>query len=345
MMSLVAPFFFDTLEEPLFLFLLVGVALLLGAELYARAPGAINISTGETIARLPQGRRRYVRRLPAILRALGLACLVVALAGPLDGFKVRKDRANVIDIMLCVDVSGSMGQQDFSDGVRRLSRLHVTKQAVADFISSRKDEDVDRFGMDRVGLVLYAGFAWTQCPLTLDYGILDREMEMAEVVDDESDRKKQGTAIGSAIGLAVHRLSQSEAQSKVIILLTDGLNNRGELDPLTAAEVAQKYNTRIYTIGAGSTEARRTGFFSQSQPIDEGMLKEIASRTGGKYYRATDLATLREAYAEISELETTEIEIGDYYEYKKAFMPYLLLGSLCALASVFARRRWFEVIP
>ncbi|MBI2424082.1 MAG: VWA domain-containing protein [Candidatus Hydrogenedentes bacterium] len=344
-MSVADFLFFDTLEMPVFLLLLIGVALLLGVELFARTPGAINISTGETLAALPKSGRAHLRHVPALLRALGLACLVVALAGPLNGFKVRKDRANVIDIMLSVDVSGSMGQQDFSDGARRLSRLDVTKAAVNDFIVSRKEKTGDRFGLDRVGLVLYAGYAWTQCPLTLDYGILEREMQMAEVVADGTDARKQGTAIGSAVGLAVQRLSKSEAKSKVIILLTDGLNNRGELDPLTAAEVAKKYDTRIYTIGAGSTRAQRTGFFSQSQPIDEAMLTEIATRTGGKYYRATDLETLREAYREISALETTEIEAGDYYEYKKAFMPWLLLGALLTIGAIFARRKWFEAIP
>ena len=338
-------FRFDTFAYPWALLLLVGVVALLAAELFARAPGAMSISTGETLARVRRHRRTLLMRAPALLRAVGLALLVVALAGPLDGFQVRKDRANVIDIMLCVDVSGSMQQQDFYSGGQYRDRLYVTKEAVRDFIESRKARSGDRYGLDRVGLVLYAGLAWTQCPLTLDYGVLEHELNLAKI---NRDRRKDGTAIGSAVGLAVRRLSQSEAKSKVVILLTDGLNNRGELDPITAAQVSAQYDIRVYTIGAGTTEGGVVpgGLFGQrSQPIDEDVLKKIAATTGGKYYRVTDTQSLQQAYAEINELETTEIEIGDYYEYKQAFMPYAVTGALALLASLLGRRQWFEVIP
>ncbi len=342
-MNLLNLFRFDSLAFPAALLGLIGVGILLAIEISARAPGAIGISTGETLARMPGSARAWRRHIPAVLRAFGLALLVFALAGPLNGYQIRKDRANVIDIMLCVDVSGSMTQKDFVLGGRYVDRLYVTKAAVRDFIDSRKEKADERFGLDRLGLVLYAGIAWTQSPLTLDYGVLERELDRAEIETESS--YKDGTAIGSAIGLAVRRLSQSEAKSKVIVLLTDGINNRGELDPITAAHVAKEYGMRVYTIGAGSTGRTRRGFMVQSQPIDEGMLTNIANITGGKYYRAADTDALQEAYAEINALEATEIDLGDYYEYKEAFMPYALLGLLLLISSVVSRRQWFEVIP
>lgn len=347
-MKLLDLFHFNTFNNPwAFLLLLVAAAVLI-AEAFAGAPGVLNISTGETIARLRAGRGgEFTRRIPAILRALGLALLIVALARPMSGQRLRKDRANIIDIMLCVDVSGSMTQQDLYLGGRPRDRLYVTKEVVRDFIRSRKERAAERYGMDRVGLVLYAGFAWTQCPLTLDYAILERELNAAQV--DEQDPRKNGTAIGSALGLAVRRLTQSEAKSKVVILLTDGLNNRGELDPMTAAEVAQKYGIKVYTIGAGSTETGVVlgpgGIPMQANPIDEETLAKIAEATGARYYRATSTELLREAYAEISSLETTEIEIGDFYEYKEAFVPYAILGGLALFVSIALRRRRFEAVP
>jgi Ca-activated chloride channel family protein len=348
--KLLQPFLFDSLAHPAVLVLLLGVILLFIAEFFARTPGCMTVSTGEALARLVDHRGAWLGKFPVALRALGLAFLIVALAEPLNGFQVRKDRVDVIDILLCVDVSGSMREEDFVSGGERRSRLFVTKEAVRDFIESRKDDSGDRYGYDRLGLVLYGGYAWTQCPLTLDYGLLDLELERAHI--DESNEDKSGkTAIGSAIGLAVLRLSESEAKSKVIILLTDGLNNAGDLDPITAAQLAKKYDMRVYTIGAGSAEKKSptglSAFFggSRHQPIDEKALRKIAEETGGKYYRATDTDSLQEAYAEINELETTEIDIGDYYEYKQAFMPYVLTGGLLLLVSIFSKRKWFEAIP
>lgn len=346
-MNALNTFHFNAISHPWALLLLAAVAVVLAVELFAGAAAALNISTGEILARLPGGRRAAIaRRVPAILRAFGLSLLIIALARPLSGQRLRKDRENIIDIILCLDVSGSMTQQDLYLGGRPRDRLYVAKEVVRDFIQSRKTLDTDRFGMDRIGLIFYAGFAWTQCPLTLDYEVLEHELNLAQV--DDQDPRKNGTAIGSAIGLAVRRLSQSEAKSKVIILLTDGLNNRGELDPITAADVAKSYGIRVYTIGAGSAEEGVTlgpgGLPMLANPIDEKALERIAQTTGARYYRATSTELLREAYAEISELETTEIEIGDYYEYKEAFVPYAVLGGLAMLASIVTRRRWFEPI-
>ncbi|HIJ65247.1 MAG TPA: VWA domain-containing protein [Candidatus Hydrogenedentes bacterium] len=350
-MSPISAFRFNALTDPWAFLLLLAVLALLLVEIAVRPPGTLLVSTGETLARVRRHRHALLRRLPAILRALGLTLLVIALARPLKGHQLRKDIANVKDIMLCVDVSGSMSAEDFTSGNQLQTRLAVTKEAVRDFIQSRKDRPSDRYGLDRLGLILYAGYAWTQCPLTLDYGLLEREIELARI--DTENPKKRGTAIGSALGLAVSRLRDSEAKTKLIILLTDGQNNRGELDPTTAAQFAKEYGIRIYTIGAGAKDevmmpqqtlfgVIRTAVYS---PIDEQTLRKIAEIGDGKFYRATDTASLQAAYAEINELETTEIEIADYYEYEEGFVPYASAGTLALLASVFGRRRWFEAIP
>ncbi len=340
-MSLLDPLYFNTLKQPEVLLLLIGVAILFVAEITARPSGVLTISTGETLRRIRGNGKKLLRHLPAILRAVALAFLVVALARPLSGMRPRVENAEVRDIMLAVDVSGSMTSEDFVEDGKRRDRLYVTKAAVRDFINNRKARVTDRYGTDRVGLLLYASYAWIQTPLTLDYGLLEHDLKRVYI--DQRDEKHNRTAIGSAIGLAVSNLSKSQAESKVIILLTDGINNHGSLDPITAAEIAKRYNMRIYTIGAGSP-ARRSAV-GRDNPIDEDTMKRIASTTGGKYYRATDLESLREAYEEINELETTEVELGEIYEYDEAFVPYALVGAVAMLLSVFTRRRWFEAIP
>lgn len=340
------PFSFDHLSHPWWLLLVPVAALLLLLELPFRPAGSVNISTAHVFRGMGKSLRIRLRFIPPVFRFLGLALLIVALAGPMSGYQVRKNRANVIDIVLAVDTSGSMQFEDFTIGGRSVDRLEVAKEAVRDFMGRRKGGDSDRFGLDRLGLVLYARYAWTQCPLTLDYGLLQHELDAAEIM---RDKERDGTAIGSAIGLSVQRLRQSEAKSKVIILLTDGINNRGELDPLTAADIAKQYGIKVYTIGAGSAEAGVTmvnGMMPvQRQPIDEDTMRKIAETTGGQYYRAADTDQLMKAYEEIDRLETTEIDAEDYYQYKTAFMPWALSGALLVGAAVFARRKWFEALP
>lgn len=345
-------FEFSEFMHPWLLLLIIAAAALLAIEWFARAPGVVRVSTGEAFAASATSRSLLVRLAPALLRFLALTFLIVALARPVKGMTPVQDRADIIDIMLCVDVSGSMRMLDFVDpqGVRR-DRLYVTKAAVRDFIASRKAKPSDRFGLDRLGLILYAGYAWTQCPLTLDYGILEHELDRAQI--DDNDARKQGTAIGSALGLAVARLRDSEAKSKIIILLTDGRNNTGELEPITAADIARKYDIKVYSIGAGSDEGGAipqqtifgTQLISVNQPIDEETLRQIASTTGGRYYRATDTASLEQAYDEINQLETTEVELGEYYDYEEGFLPYCLTGAALMALALFGKRLWFDPIP
>lgn len=349
-MTALGPFSFDVLTHPWILLLLIGVLGLLAAEWAAQPAGAVTVSTGDTLARIRGKSKALLRRTPAILRAVGLAFLIIALARPLTGISPRIERADIIDIMLVVDVSGSMTQEDFIVGDRRRDRLYVTKEVVRDFIESRKAKSTDRYGLDRIGLILFAAYAWMQTPLTLDYGVLQHDLE--RVVIDENDDKSHRTAIGSAIGLAVSKLSKSEAKSKVVILLTDGINNHGNLDPITAAQIAKEYGIRVYPIGAGAAGGRVTrntllGPIVQTvgEPIDEASMKRIAEITGGKYYRATDMQSLRQAYEEIGRLETTEVELGDLYDYRDGFMPYALAGLAALSVSLLGRRQWFDPVP
>lgn len=331
-------------SSPEMLWLLLPVLALLIWECFPTALGVIHISTGERIRSLYRYRSGIPSRLPALGRALGLAFLTVALAGPLEGWQLNKERAGIIDIILCLDVSGSMRETDFLVGGRPRDRMYVAREAARSFIDSRRETAGSRYGLDRVGLVLFSGLAWTQCPLTLDYDVLEHELDRAEIADE----RKQGTAIGSALGLAVRRLSKSEAKSKVVILLTDGQNNRGDLDPMTAARLAKEYGIRVYTIGAGSEDEKIVGqgFFSRrTEAIDGKMLSGIASMTGGKYYLASDTRSLMNAYDEISEMEATEIEIGDYKEAGVMYLPFLTTGALVLVLSGLARRHWFEQIP
>jgi len=344
-MMRLGPFSFDLLSTPWALLLLAPVLALLIAEIVARPGGALTLSTAHLVPRLPTSGRMWLRHVPALLRALGLAFLVVALAGPLHGYQVRKDRGSVIDIMLCLDTSGSMQAPDFRVNGQPVDRLQVAKEAVQKFIDTRKGDMGKRFGMDRLGLILYARYAWTQCPLTLDYGLLEHELSKVQLT---LDQQRDGTAIGSAIGLAVQRLRKSEAKSKVAIVLTDGRNNKGELDPLTAADIAKQYGIKVYTIGAGAVEGslQRVGLqVMRAEGIDEETMQKIAEITGGRYYRATDTEQLLSAYEEIAMLERTEIDTGDYYQYKPAFIPWAITGALALCASLVLRRRWFEVVP
>lgn len=349
-MTLLDGFYFDVLQQPAWLYLIPGPLVLLVIEILQKSPGALVVSTGSRLALLAHKGRRWPRHLPAVLRCLGLCTLLVAMAGPLDGFRIRKDRADVVDIMLCVDVSESMAQRDFRIGPDEANRLDVTKLAVGNFIENRRLVPEERFGVDRLGLIFYAGIAWTACPLTLDYGVLEYEIARAQPASDR-ERHKNGTAIGSAIGLAVRRLSKSEAKSKVIVLLTDGMNNRNELDPVTAAHLAAAYDMRIYTLGVGPLpDAQRMGAVAakarlQGDSVDEASLKQIAEISGGAYYRATDTASLQEAYNAINTLEATDLEVGDIYEYDEAHMPWIVVTALLLGASVFSRRIWFEVLP
>ena len=255
-----------------------------------------------------------LRELPAVLRIGAVALGVFALARPQERDTIRERYAEGVDIVLVLDTSTSMRAEDFSP-----NRFEAARDVAAEFIESRTS--------DRVGLIVFAAKAYTQTPLTLDYNFLLRMLDEVEVGVIED-----GTAIGTAIAMGVNRLKNSAAESKVLILLTDGQNNRGEIDPVTASEVAQTMDVRIYSIGVGTHGEAPFPFDDpfggqrrQMIPveIDEDMLSSIAKKTGGRYFRATNKETLQSIYVEIGELEKTEIEERFYTDYTERYAIFL----------------------
>ena len=258
------------------------------------------------------------RHILFILRLLVLTLLIIAFARPQSGVKGEEVITQGVDIVMAMDISSSMLAEDIKP-----NRVEASKQVAAEFIKGRSN--------DRIGMVVFAGEAFTQCPLTLDYGILLTFLDEIHVHMIED-----GTAIGMGLATAVNRLRNSEAKSKVIILLTDGRNNRGEVDPLTAAQAAQAFDVRIYTIGAGGQGSAlypvNDPFFGKryvSMPvdIDEETLRKIADLTQGQYFRAEDRHQLRSIYKEIDEMEKTKIRVNEYTRYSELFF-YLVGGAL-----------------
>lgn len=283
-------------------------------------------------ARAGGGEAAWLAAAPLALRALSLACLVVALARPQTGVTSETARAQGIDIVLVQDVSTSMLAEDIAP-----NRLEAAKAVAADFVAGRPN--------DRIGLVAFAGRAFTQAPLTLDHSVV------ASVASDlEAGMLGDGTAVGMGLATAVKRLHGSEASSKVVVLLTDGRNNSGEIDPLTAAQMAQALGIRVYTIGAGSQQGPSLfGNVLQRRmaegDMDEESLRSIAETTGGRYYRATDRRSLAAVYEEIDALETTELLVENFTRYGERFQGFLIAGLALLLIEVALRRTWLRTLP
>ena len=255
-----------------------------------------------------------------ILRTLGsilLFLIILGLARPQQVDTLEKSKVEVVDIVLVLDISSSMLAEDFKP-----NRLEAVKSTAAQFIDSRSG--------DRIALLVFAGETFIQCPLTVDTEVIGNLLSEVTV----AERAYDGTAIGMAIVNAVNRLRGSTAKSKVMILLSDGSNNAGELDPLTAADIANEFNIKIYTIGAGTNQYNtfipNRGYVKNE--IDEETLREISIRTRGLYFRATDEESLRDIYSEIDKLERTEIEVKEYTRYRELysvfFIPALFIGLL-----------------
>lgn len=282
---------------------------------------AIQISTIEGVRKAPRTVRYYLRHLPFVLRAAAFALLVVALARPQDIEQNVSTSTEGIDIMLSIDVSGSMLARDFKP-----DRITAAKEVAGSFIA-------DRYG-DRIGLVAFAGEAFTQSPLTTDQSTL--QTLLARI---RSGLIEDGTAIGNGLATAINRLRESDAKSKVIILLTDGVNNRGEITPMTAAEIAKAQGIRVYTIGVGTEGMApypaidmfgNLTFVNQKVEIDEKTLTAMAEMTGGRYFRATDKAKLQAIYDEINQLEKSKVEVTEHISYHELFLEWVLaaLGLL-----------------
>ena len=259
-----------------------------------------------------------------LLYSIGLSALVIALAQPRKGLQESIARTEAVDIILLVDVSTSMLAEDFSTKTQRKNRLVSSQEVLDTFIEKRT--------MDRMGLVAFAALPYSVSPLTLDHIWLRQQVARLR-----TDMLEDGTAIGSALASAIDRLRDSEAVSKVIILLTDGENNQGSITPLDAAQAAKALGVRVYTVGAGTTGwvqipvqfGGRMTYRKQYSAIDETTLKEIASITGGRYFRATDSRSLEKIYAEIDTLEKTEIDIEHFTQYQENFSMFVVAGLLC----------------
>ncbi len=281
--------------------------------------------------------RTKLRPLLPILRALAIAAFIIALARPQLTLKEEEIKADGIDIMLVMDLSSSMLAQDFKP-----DRLDVSKRVASEFIDKRVH--------DRIGLAVFAGEAFTQCPLTTDHNILKDFLASLKcgVLED-------GTAIGMGLATAVNRLKESEAQSKVVILLTDGDNNAGYIQPMTAAEIAQEFDVKVYTIGVGSRGKALTPVSRRSDgeyifglanvQIDEQLLEQIATLTKGKYFRATDEASLEAIYDDIDRLEKTEIEVTTIKRYSEEFHRFLIFGLILLLIEFTLRYTFLRSIP
>ena len=299
---------------------------------------AIQISTVEGVLRAPKSVRYYLRHLPFVLRTAAYALLVVALARPQGIEQNVRTSTEGIDIMLSIDVSGSMLARDFKP-----DRITAAKEVAASFIS-------DRVG-DRLGLVVFAGEAFTQSPLTTDQSTL--QTLLARI---RSGLIEDGTAIGNGLATAINRLRESEAKSKVIILLTDGINNRGEIAPMTAAEIARAQGIRVYTIGVG-TEGMAPypavdiygtptgGTVMAKVEIDEKTLRSIAEMTGGEYFRATDKAKLKAIYDQINQLEKSKVEVTEHVTYHEQYLLWALAGLLLLFAEFLFANLVLKRIP
>lgn len=279
--------------------------------------------------------KKMMRHIPYLLRFIALATLIVALARPRSSQDFERVDTEGIDIMFAIDVSTSMLARDFNP-----DRISAAKDIAIEFIAQRP--------RDRMGIVVFAGESFTQCPLTTDRATLINLMKEVEtgLIDD-------GTAIGNGLATAIARLQDSKAKSRVVILLTDGVNNRGEIAPLMATEIAKTYGVRVYTIGVGAMGVApypvMTPFGVQVQQvkveIDEALLKQIAQETGGKYFRATDNTKMLEIYSEINKMETSRTTVDSFPIYKELFMNYALIALGAILLEMFLRFFILRKIP
>ena len=332
--------FFETTIPAIIIFI-VG-ALVIAAMLYyhlkhRRVKSAtIKYSDIRIVKRAARTNRQKLRFILLFFRFMAIALFIVAFARPRSGTEYQEVKSEGIDIMLALDVSSSMQAEDF----KPYNRLYVAKEEIKKFIGKRIN--------DRIGLVVFARYSFTQCPLTTDYGVLLNFIDQVDfgLVDD-------GTAIGMALANSVNRLRESESKSKIIVLLTDGDNNAGEIDPITAANIAQTFGIRIYTVGVGTRGNApypfQTPFGVQYQmipvEIDEAILQQVADITDGHYFRATDNKKLEEIYKEIDKMEKTRVEITSYRNAKELFYNWALAGLLLLFTEIVLSRTYLRRLP
>ncbi len=293
----------------------------------------LTLSTLQGLETLPSSWRVTWRGLLPVLRMLSYVFLVIALARPQNSQVNETVNSEGLDIVLSLDISGSMLAEDF-----RPNRIEAAKKVAQEFIENRPT--------DRIGLVIFSGESFTQCPLTTDQNVLKEQLK-----NIRSGLLEDGTAIGMGLATAVERLRNSKAKTRIIILLTDGVNNAGLIDPMTALEIAKAYKIRVYTIGVGTQGSApypmkdqfgNTHMQQMPVQIDEPLMKKISVETGGKYFRATDNSSLRKVYKDIDRLEKTKIEINSFKRYAELFLPYAILGLLFLFLEVVLRNTVFK---
>ena len=327
-------------KNPVFLFFIPFVLAFIYVLKKGQRPSRIVFPSSSIISKLVITKKAKFKDIHHFLRAAAIVLFIVALSGPRSVSKETVHKAEGIDIVLAVDASGSMAAEDFHVGGKRVNRLQAVKNVVEDFVSERTN--------DRIGLVAFAGLAYTVCPLTTDNSWLQKNLERIELglIED-------GTAIGSAIVSSLSRLKASDAKSKVMILLTDCMKNSGKVDPLDAAKAAEAFGIKIYTIGAGTKGYApfpqhvfgRKIYAKRLSDLDEESLESIADITGGQYFRAKNMESLREVYKQIDELEKTEIEEFGYFEYEELFVLFLIAGMLLLVTEIILLNTIFFKIP
>ena len=312
------------LRYPWILLLLLLVPALVYLRHSRRRRPSLRFSNGDAVKALPVSWAVALQPLLPVLYAHGLFFLVVAMSRPQKGLAESHVRTEAVDIVLLVDVSTSMRAEDFATAGNPVNRLDAAKVVIERFIKNRPN--------DRIGMVAFSAMPYTVSPLTLDHGWLVQQMQRLE-----TGMLEDGTAIGDAMASAVNRLRDSAAKSKVVILLTDGMNNRGALTPENAAQAAKALDIKVYTVGAGSTGVVQMPFMDpfggrqysrQVSEIDEGTLMRIAAITGAAFFRATDFKALEDVYRQIDKMEKTEVNIDQYTYFEERFMPWLLAGLL-----------------
>lgn len=326
-----------TFHNPEYLFgllLLIPVIYWYVKEMH-KSDASLQISSHRNLGMSPKSMKVKLLHLPFVLRVLAVTLIVIAVARPQSSNSWRTENTEGIDIIISLDISGSMLAEDF-----RPNRLEASKSVANEFILSRPN--------DNIGLVLFAGKSFTQCPLTTDHAVLVNLFNNIQygMIED-------GTAIGLGLANAVNRLRISQAKSKVVILLTDGDNNRGDIAPVAAGELAQTYGIRVYTIGVGSRGMVnipvQTPMGTQYQQIesmfDERPLQEIASMTGGKYFRATNNEKLRSIYQEIDQMEKTKINVKEYSKKYEQYFIFALAGLILLMAEILLRNTYLRKLP
>ena len=325
-------------SDPLFLSLFFLLPLLFFVR--KSSGGRIRFSHIDVLKNLKAQVRFHPKSILLFMRIITLSLVILALARPQAGKKFSETRSEGVDILLAIDTSGSMQALDFKQGKEHISRLEIVKKVVSEFIQKRPQ--------DRLGLIVFGAEAFTQCPLTLDHGVLLEFLKKLEI-----GMAGDATALGTALGISVKRMKDVKAKSKVIILLTDGRNNAGRISPQKAAQIAHSMGVKIYTIGVG-TKGKAPfpvntifgkKFIYQQVDIDEETLRSLAHITKAKYFRATDTQELRKIYDEIDRLEKTEVKVKEYTEYNEIFYYFLILALLFFFGEILLANTRLRTLP